>query len=56
MTLAEMLYRVVYADEALSGHEDYLVRKLSRLLELRPGYLNAARARVAPRSKKRPQH
>jgi uncharacterized tellurite resistance protein B-like protein len=47
MTLAEVLYRVVYADGAWSQHEDYLMQKLARLLELRPGYLNAARTRAA---------
>ncbi len=47
MTLAEVLWRVVYADGRLSEHEDYLMQKLARLLDLRPGYLNAARARVA---------
>jgi uncharacterized tellurite resistance protein B-like protein len=48
MTLAEVLWRVVYADGELSRHEDYLMRKLASLLELRPGYLNAARARAVP--------
>ena len=48
MTLAEVLWRVVYADGKLSEHEDYLMRRLGRLLDLRPGYLNAARSRVAP--------
>jgi len=48
MTLAEVLWRVVYADGELSRHEDYLMRKLANLLDLRPGYLNAARARAAP--------
>jgi len=46
MTLAEVLWRVVYADGKLSEHEDYLMQKLARLLDLRPGYLNAARARA----------
>jgi uncharacterized tellurite resistance protein B-like protein len=46
MTLAEVLYRVVYADGKLTEHEDYLMRKLAGLLELRPGYLSVARARV----------
>jgi uncharacterized tellurite resistance protein B-like protein len=49
MTLAEVLYRVVYADGLLSEHEDYLMHKLAGLLELRPGYLNAARTRVVPK-------
>jgi uncharacterized tellurite resistance protein B-like protein len=48
MTLAEVLWRVVYADGRLSEHEDYLMQKLARLLDLRPGYLNIARARALP--------
>jgi uncharacterized tellurite resistance protein B-like protein len=46
MVLAEVLWRVVYADGELSKHEDYLMRKLANLLELRPGYLNEARTRA----------
>ncbi|HYM81992.1 MAG TPA: TerB family tellurite resistance protein [Candidatus Limnocylindria bacterium] len=46
MVLAELLWRVVYADGQLSKHEDYLARKLATLLELRPGYLAEARKRV----------
>ena len=46
MTLAEVLWRVVYADGRLSQHEDYLMRKLAHLLDLRPGYLNIARTRA----------
>ncbi len=48
MVLAEVLWRVVYADGELSRHESYLMRKLANLLELRPGYLAAARRRAAP--------
>jgi len=44
--LAEMLWRVVYADGALSEHEDYLSQKLAHLLDLRPGYLSEARNRA----------
>ena len=46
MVLAEVLWRVVYADGELSKHEDYLMRKLANLLELRPGYLAQARQRA----------
>jgi uncharacterized tellurite resistance protein B-like protein len=46
MTLAEVLWRVVYADGRLSQHEDFLMRKLAHLLDLRPGYLNVARTRA----------
>lgn len=46
MVLAEVMWRLVYADGELARHEDYLVRKISNLLDLRPGYLAAARARA----------
>ena len=48
MVLAEVLWRVVYADGELSRHESFLMRKLANLLELRPGYLAEARRRAAP--------
>jgi len=46
MALAEVLWRVVFADGHLSEHETYLMRKLSNLLDLRPGYLAEARRRA----------
>jgi uncharacterized tellurite resistance protein B-like protein len=46
MVLAELFWRVVYADGRLSEHEGYLTRKLANLLELRPGYLSEARRRA----------
>ena len=46
LVLAELLWRVVLADGQLSKHEDYLTQKLSRLLDLRPGYLSEARKRA----------
>ncbi len=46
MVLAEIMWRVVYADGELEKHESYLMRKLSTLLELRPGYLAEARRRA----------
>ena len=48
LLLAELLWRVVLADGRLSKHEDYLTQKLSRLLDLRPGYLAEAKRRAAP--------
>jgi uncharacterized tellurite resistance protein B-like protein len=48
MVLAEVLWRVVYADGKLDQHESYLMRKLANLLDLRPGYLAEARKRVVP--------
>jgi len=46
LVLAELLWRVVLADGELSKHEDYLTQKLSRLLDLRPGFLAEARRRA----------
>ncbi|MDH3290038.1 MAG: TerB family tellurite resistance protein [Gemmatimonadota bacterium] len=46
LLLAEVMWRLVYADGSLTGHESYLMRKLSNLLELRPGYLAEARSRA----------
>jgi uncharacterized tellurite resistance protein B-like protein len=48
LLLAEIMWRIVYADGALSRHEDYLMTKVARLLDLRPGYLAMARKRAAP--------
>jgi len=44
--LAEVMWRLVYADGELAKHEMYLMRKLSALLDLRPGYLAEARKRA----------
>lgn len=46
VALAEVLWRVVYADGELSRHESYLMHKLSNLLDLRPGDLAEARKRA----------
>ncbi len=46
LVLAEVMWRLVYADGELAKHESYLMRKLSNLLELRPGYLAEARKRA----------
>lgn len=46
MVLAEIMWRVVYADGELAKHESYLMRKLSNLLGLKPGYLADARKKV----------
>jgi len=48
-SLAELLWRVVDADGVLSQHEASLIRRVGSLLDLPPGALNAARARVAER-------
>ena len=49
MVLAEVMWRVVYADGELAKHESYLMRKLSNLLDLKPGYLAEARKRAVGR-------
>ncbi|NOT35659.1 MAG: TerB family tellurite resistance protein [Candidatus Eisenbacteria bacterium] len=46
VVLAELMWRVAYADGHLSSREDYLTQKFSRLLDLRPGYLADARGRA----------
>jgi uncharacterized tellurite resistance protein B-like protein len=46
MVLVEVMWRVVYADGELAKHEGYLMRKISNLLGLKPGYLAEARKRV----------
>lgn len=46
MVLAEVMWGLVYADGTLAHHEDYLIRKISNLLRLEPGYLAEARRRL----------
>jgi len=46
LILAELLWRVVYADGKLSDCEAILARKLGYLLELPPGYLAEARRKA----------
>jgi len=46
MVLAEIMWGIVYSDGELSAREEYLIRKVSHLLGLEPGYLSAARDRV----------
>lgn len=46
MVLAEIMWGLVYSDGELAGKEDYLMRKISNLLRLEPGYLAEARKRV----------
>ena len=46
--LAEIMWRVVYADGNLSHHEEALLRKIGSLLDLKPGYLATARKRAMP--------
>ena len=44
--LIEEIWRVIYADGKLDGHEDYLVHKLARLLNLSHPDLIQAKLRV----------
>ncbi len=46
MVLLEAMWGLVYADGDLASHEDYLMRRISNLLGLKPGYLAEARKRV----------
>ncbi len=50
LVLAEAMWGLVLADGVLAEREDYLIRKISRLLDLKPGYLSEARKRVGDRS------
>lgn len=53
MVLAEAMWGLVYSDGTLSSREDYLLRKISNLLHLKPGYLTEARERVEGRLPRR---
>ena len=46
VVLAEIMWGLVYSDGKLAAREDYLMRKISNLLRLEPGYLAEARKRV----------
>lgn len=46
MVLAEIMWGLVYSDGELSVNEAYLMRKVCNLLDLEPGYLDAAERRV----------
>ena len=50
LVLAELLWRIVYADGTLSQREASLARKLGYLLELPPGYLAEARRKATEAS------
>lgn len=47
MVLAEIMWRIVYSDGELAKHEHYLMHKVSKLLDLKPGYLSEAKRRAA---------
>lgn len=46
MVLAEIMWGLVFADGDLSTREDYLMRKISGLLDLKVAYLSEARNRA----------
>ena len=46
VVLAEAMWGLVYSDGELSSQEDYLMRKICGLLDLKPGYLSAAKKRL----------
>ncbi len=46
VVLAEVMWGLVSSDGHIAAHEAYLVRKISNLLQLEPGYLNEARKRA----------
>ncbi len=46
MVLAEIMWGLVFADGELSAREDYLMRKVSKLLDLEIAYLSEARKRA----------
>jgi uncharacterized tellurite resistance protein B-like protein len=46
MVLAEIMWGLVAADGTVAEHEAYLVRKISNLLDLEPGYLSEAKNRA----------
>ena len=47
--LAEIMWGLVYSDGELLEKEQYLMRKISQLLHIQPGYLAEARKRVEER-------
>ena len=52
MVLLEAMWGLVYADGDLANHEQYLMRKISHLLGMKPGYLSEAKKRVEKRGLK----
>ena len=46
MVLLEAMWGLVYADGVVAKHETYLMKKVSKLLDVQPGFLAEARKRV----------
>jgi uncharacterized tellurite resistance protein B-like protein len=55
MVLAEVMWGLVLADGEINEHEQYLTRKISNLLDLKPGYLSAAKAAAEERQGRGPE-
>jgi uncharacterized tellurite resistance protein B-like protein len=53
MVLAEVMWGLVISDGKIAEREDTLTRKISRLLELQPGYLATAKEAAAKAAEKR---
>jgi uncharacterized tellurite resistance protein B-like protein len=53
MVLAEVMWGLVLSDGKIAEREDALTRKISRLLELQPGYLATAKEAAAKAAEKR---
>lgn len=53
MVLAEVMWGLVLSDGRIAEREDALTRKISRLLELQPGYLATAKEAAAKAAEKR---
>ena len=52
--LAEVMWGLILADGQIAAHEAHLVRKIGKLLDLKPGYLAEARNRARMRSEAEP--
>ena len=46
LVIIEMVWRVIYADKHLDGHEDYLVHRIAKLLRLQHSDMIDAKLRV----------
>lgn len=51
MVLLETMWGLVYADGEVARHEQYLIKKVSKLLDVQPGFLAEARRKVEHRRK-----
>ncbi len=49
--IIEMIWRVIYTDQHLNGHEDYLVHRFAKLLRLEHSQLIEAKLRVKKQMK-----